>query len=113
MGAGGGSMIKKSIKKCIFDRDGNLINIGDWDYDIQPVEVYPAIRDEETGEIIREAIIEEVALNPLPDGAYEEEREVEYNDRDGWYIAGQRPKSRLDVLEESQLDLWDLILFGE
>lgn len=75
------------IKTCVFDADGKLINIGEW--------------NNFNGE------------NPLPEGVYSEEREVIYSEEHGWRLAGTPvPKSRLELLEESQLDLWDLILFG-
>ena len=51
---------------CIFDKDGNLINIGEWDYQ------YETPKDG----------AEPVANNPLPEGAYSEEREV-FSDADG------------------------------
>jgi hypothetical protein len=56
---------------CIFDASGKLINIGPWDYQLRPTQ--------DGGE--------PVAGNPLPDGAYSEEREV-FTDADGGrYIA--------------------------
>ena len=48
-------MDSEMIKTVIRDKDANVINIGDWDYDTKP---------NEFGEI--------VAMNPLPDGAYED-----------------------------------------
>ena len=57
--------------ECVFDQDGKLINIGPWDYQLEQA-------DEAS---------EPVAQNPLPDGAYSEEREV-FTDADGGrYIA--------------------------
>jgi hypothetical protein len=44
---------------CIFDKDGTLINIGPWDYCYEP---------SNDGAI--------VAKNPLPEGSYEEERDI-------------------------------------
>lgn len=75
------------VKTCIFDADDNLINIGEW--------------DDMKGE------------NPLPDGAYAEEREVVYSEEYGWRLAdAPLPKTELEILKESHLDLWDLVLFG-
>lgn len=55
---------------CIFDQSGNLINIGEWDYQY--------FTNEEG---------EQVARNPLPEGAYGEEREVFIDEDGGRYIA--------------------------
>jgi hypothetical protein len=55
---------------CIFDASGKLINIGPWDLQITT---------DDTGQ--------QVEGNPLPEGAYSEEREV-FSDADGGrYIA--------------------------
>lgn len=43
---------------CYFDEDGNLINIGEWDFDIAEIEGVMVNRNE------------------LPKGSYSEEREV-------------------------------------
>jgi hypothetical protein len=84
------------IEKCWFDADGNLINIGEWDtqpeqvevetrevlvdvpddYVLQPHERWyretPGIK-----KIVRiETVFETVERNPIPLGAYCEEREV-------------------------------------
>jgi len=61
--------------ECWFDSNGNLINIGEWDTMPEQVEVQPAQYDEE-GNLITEAVYETVERNPLPEGAYCEEREV-------------------------------------
>jgi hypothetical protein len=55
---------------CIFDKDGKLINIGDWDYKYET--------DRETGE--------QIVNNPLPDGAYSEEKEVLVDKDGGLYV---------------------------
>jgi hypothetical protein len=51
---------------CIFNKDGNLINIGDWEYQYKT--------PDGGGEL--------VVANPLPEGAYSEEREI-FVDSDG------------------------------
>lgn len=56
---------------CVFDKNGTLINIGEWDIKLET--------NEETGETIER--------NPLPSGAYTEEREVFVGDDGGLYIA--------------------------
>jgi hypothetical protein len=55
---------------CIFDASGKLINIGPWDYQYEmPEEGDPVVG------------------NPLPEGAYSEEREVFTDEDGGRYIA--------------------------
>lgn len=99
------------IKPCVFDADGNLINIGEWDYGIQKIEVEPAEYDEEGNEI-KEAVYEDVVTNPLPDGANIEEREVEYDPDRGWYLVGTVPKptteARIAAMESALLSLMGL-----
>lgn len=63
---------------CYFDKDGNLINIGDWDFQ-------PSTND--AGETVIE--------NPLPVGAYSEDREV-FQDADGGRFLAKDP---LDLVE--------------
>jgi hypothetical protein len=72
------------IKKCWFDAHGKLINIGEWVY-------------------------ETVEKNPIPPGAYSEEREVVQTEDGGWtlaedYAALRRaaypPYSPWDVIDE-------------
>lgn len=90
------------IKTCIFDADGNLINIGEWDYMVQPVQVGV---DDETGE----PIYEDQVTNPLPDGAYTEECEVVYSEEHGWRLADVpapvTDKERLEALEAALLEV--------
>lgn len=63
--------------KCYFDSQGNLLNIGEWDYKLVPGRQLAAIADPETGAVIRPAmVLPEQVTNPLPEGAYAEEREV-------------------------------------
>jgi len=58
---------------CIFDASGKLINIGPWDYQYATPE---------NGD--------PVATNPLPEGAYSEEREV-FTDADGGRYLAKDP----------------------
>jgi len=96
------------IKKCWFDADGNLINIGEWDTKPEQVEVQPAQYDEK-GNLISEAVYETVERNPIPPGAYSEEREVIQTEDGGLalaedYAALRRaaypPYSPWDVIDE-------------
>lgn len=98
-------------KTCVFDSNGKLINIGEWDYRYEEVEIEPAKFDD-NGNIIKEAVKEIVATNPLPDGAYTEEREVYYDPDRGWYLAGTvpspTPEERLAAMESAILSLMGL-----
>jgi hypothetical protein len=55
---------------CIFDASGKLINIGPWDY-----------------QITQDGDGNPVAQNPLPEGAYSEDREVFTDANGGRYLA--------------------------
>lgn len=102
MGAGDGIV----IKTCVFDANGNLINIGEWDEQVQQVQVGV---DEETGK----PIYEEQVTNPLPDGAYTEEREVVYDEVYGWRLADDpAPVSDKERLEAIEAALLEVILGG-
>jgi hypothetical protein len=72
--------------KCWFDKDGNLINIGEWDTQPERVEVSPPQYDEQ-GNLIAEAVYETVERNPIPEGAYCEEREVIQTEDGGLVLA--------------------------
>jgi len=96
------------IKKCWFDANGNLINIGEWDTQPEQIEVRPAQYDEQ-GNKIADAVYETVERNPLPEGAYCEEREVIQTEDGGLalaedYAALRRaaypPYSPWDVIDE-------------
>lgn len=94
------------LKTCVFDANGNLINIGEWDYMVQPVQVGV---DEETGD----PIYEEQVTNPLPEGAYTEEREVVYDEVYGWRLAdAPTPVSDKERIEALEAALLEVILGG-
>lgn len=83
-------------KKCIFDKDGNLINIGEWD---EQIEI------DSNGE--------SVARNPLPEGAYSEERDVFQDPERGLYLqldplteAEKFVASRFSSLQLLQMKTW-------
>lgn len=63
-----------TTKNIIRDKDGNVINIGDWDYDIRKVQ------DDVTGEF------SDVVYNPLPGGAVSAIEEVEQTSDGGWRV---------------------------
>jgi len=79
------------LKTCWFDKDGNLINIGPWDYRIERVEVEPPEYDPNTGDLIREGVYEDRVTNPLPEGAYTAEIEIVEGPDGGLYPAGYTP----------------------
>lgn len=86
------------MKKCVV-LEGNVINIGEWDYQKN---------------IDRDGI--EVIGNPLPEGAIIEEREFEYSEDRGWNEVGmpQVPsdKERIAMLENTILGLMDIMTMG-
>jgi hypothetical protein len=90
------------IKTCVFDVEGRLINIGEWDYMVQQVQIGV---DKETGE----PIYEDQVTNPLPEGAYTEEREVVYSEDHGWRLADApapvTDKERIEALEAALLEV--------
>jgi len=96
------------MKKCWFDASGKLINIGEWDAMPEQVEVQPTQYDEQ-GNKIADAVYETVERNPLPDGAYYEEREVIQTEDGGLVLAedyaalrraAYPPYSPWDVIDE-------------
>lgn len=102
MGAGGGIV---TIKTCVFDAGGNLINIGDWDERVQSVQV--GVDDD------GEPIYEQRPTNPLPEGAVIEEREVVYDDKYGWRLAdAPMPVSDKERIEALEAALLEVILGG-
>lgn len=74
------------MMKKVYILDEKIINVGDWDYQY----------DEN-----------QTAMNPLPDGAIETEKEMEYDDNRGWHEAGTQPaiseKERIAQLEQENL----------
>lgn len=83
-----------NIKKCWFNKDGGLLHFGEWDFNRTPAMVIPAFKDPETGEItIPERTIPERTGNPLPEGAYSEDREVIENSH-GTFLASDYRRLR-------------------
>jgi hypothetical protein len=83
------------LKKCIIS-NGKIINVGDWDYCKIGVQIFPPEYDSENN-IIKEAIFGEEITNPLPEGAIEEIRNLEYALDRGWHEVGT---TQLPTLEE-------------
>jgi hypothetical protein len=94
------------IKKCWFDADGNLINIGEWDTQLEQVEVEPEKYDEQ-GNKIADAVYYTVERNPLPEGAYCEEREVIQTEDGGLALAEDYAALRRAAYPP--YSLWDVI----
>ncbi len=100
------------IKKC-YILNGEIINIGEWDSQKQPVEINSAEYDEE-GNILKEAVFEDKEINPLPEGVIEEERDFEYDADRGWYEVGteapKTPQQQIEELKQLVADLASLQL---
>ena len=117
---------------CWFDKYGNLINIGDWDYQIRTVlvgerEVEAEVPDDyelQPGEtwvdespgvkkVKRiEPVYEDQITNPLPEGAYTQEIEIVEGPDGGLYPADYVPPKTPEqiALEQQQQALDDLTL---
>lgn len=96
------------LRKCVM-LYGEIINIGDWDYQIQEVELKPARYDEE-GNFLEEAICDSRITNPLPEGAKMVEIEIDEGPDGGLYPAGYTfPKTpeqqRISELESEAMSL--------
>lgn len=101
------------IKSCVV-LNGAVINVGEWDYNIQPVQIgeqeviiTPETTDTE-GNVIptvteMQPVYEDQETNPLPIGAIVEEREVIQN-ADGGFIALEVGQSALDVYKTSKIE---------
>ncbi len=74
------------IKECVI-LNGKIINIGEWDFKKQQIEISPAEVDED-GNVIKDAVFEEQIKNPMPEGVTIEERNFEYDADRGWYEVG-------------------------
>ncbi|MDR7856071.1 hypothetical protein [Tissierella sp.] len=80
------------MKPCVV-LNGNVINIGEWEY--QYIEING----------------EQVSKNPIPDGAIIEDREFEYSEDHGWREVGWVPSlSEVDKLKISQAEQFEAIL---
>lgn len=99
------------LKECVV-LNGKVINIGPWDYRVEEVEVTPAVVDEETKEVVVQAVTEMVVQNPLPIGSSIETRDFEYTDDKGWYEVGyvHEPslQERLEIAEQALLALMEV-----
>lgn len=70
------------MRQCVVLK-GKVINIGEWDYKIEEVEIKPVVVDPITLEVIEPAEYEKVVINPMPDGATIEERNITLDDDGG------------------------------
>lgn len=95
------------LKECTV-LNGQIINFGEWDYQIRPFEVEPPQYNNE-GEVIKEAVYDDRQTNPFPEGATIEQRDVEYDPDRGWYEVGTLPlptaDDRLSSMETALLEL--------
>ncbi|QYK68255.1 XkdW family protein [Paenibacillus sp. S02] len=86
------------IKECVM-LNGEVINIGPWDYRVQPI----MTGLDEQGK----PIYEEQPTNPLPEGAVIEEREIETAEDGGLVVKGSVQPTSAELLgqELAQLKL--------
>jgi hypothetical protein len=90
------------MKDCVI-LNGQIINIGPWDYQIKQVQVDG---DEEN------PVYEDRESNPFPVGATIEQRDVDFSDERGWYEVGTvQPPSVEEQLKQVQL-MMNTILMG-
>lgn len=88
---------------CIFDKNGTLINIGEWDEQMEG--------DGKGGFVVR---------NPLPEGAYREDRDIVKGTDGGLYLqldplseAERFVAARFSSLQLLQMKTWKDELVGE
>lgn len=95
------------LKECVIV-NGQIINVGPWDYRIQPFELQAPIYNE-AGELVQEGVYEDRPTNPLPEGATTEQRDFEYDSERGWYEVGTstppNAEQRLASMESALLEL--------
>jgi len=77
--------------KVIKDKDGNVINIGEWDYMVEEqIEKLDPPKDvvftEEQLEKYKSRVVQ-IVKNPMPEGAYEDDAEVVIGPDGGLYLA--------------------------
>jgi hypothetical protein len=77
--------------KVIKDKEGSVINIGEWDYMVEErIEKLDPPKDvalsEEQLEQFKLRVVQ-IVKNPMPDGAYEDEAEVVTGPDGGLYLA--------------------------
>jgi hypothetical protein len=98
------------LKQCVI-LNGQIINIGEWDYQIQPFELEPPQYNDD-GELIQEGIYEDRPTNPLPEGATVEERDMEYDADRGWYevgtVSAPTESDRISAVESALLSMMGL-----
>lgn len=94
--------------KVIKDIEGNIINIGEWDYQIRREQVTVEDIDEGTGETYQRPVYDQlpdggfaertrqVFGNPLPEGAYEDEADIVTGWDGGLYEASDPRKDQPD-----------------
>ncbi|MGM1023416.1 MAG: XkdW family protein [Bacillota bacterium] len=77
--------------------NSEVINIGPWDEQIRPVLVSSAEYDEE-GNITKEAVYEDRVMNPMPEGAVIEEREIETAPDGGLIVKGSAQPTTAELM---------------
>ncbi|WP_405154780.1 hypothetical protein [Paenibacillus sp. FSL K6-0108] len=77
--------------------NGDVINIGPWDYMVKKIEIEPGEYDDE-GKVIKAPVYEEQVTNPLPLGAVIEQREIEATPDGGLIVKGTARPSETELL---------------
>ncbi|UNL94007.1 XkdW family protein [Paenibacillus polymyxa] len=77
--------------------DGQVINIGPWDYKLLSVMVSPAEHDDE-GNVTKEAVYEDRVTNPLPEGTVIEQQEIEVAPDGGLIVKGSAQPTSDELL---------------
>ncbi|MBE7897251.1 hypothetical protein G7L40_00810 [Paenibacillus polymyxa] len=84
--------------------DGQVINIGPWDYKLLSVMVSPAEHDDE-GNVTKEAVYEDRVTNPLPEGAVIEQQEIEVAPDGGLIVKGSAQLTSDELLGQQLAEM--------
>lgn len=79
------------MKECVI-LDGKVINVGQWDYQYENIDG------------------EQVAKNPIPQGATTEQRDMEYDENRGWYEVGTAETPSIEERLKSAEDTITMLL---
>jgi hypothetical protein len=84
--------------------NSKVINIGPWDEQIRPVLVSPSEYDDE-GNVTKEALYEDRVMNPMPEGAVIEEREIEVAPDGGLIVKGSAQPTSDELLGQQLAEM--------
>lgn len=88
------------MRKEVILLNGNPYSYGPWDYQ------YMSIETGKDGE--GNPTFEEVAMNPLPEGAVLEYWDMEFDNDIGWYKVGEKPEMPLTFEQDVRRTFTDL-----